>query len=410
MVIAQAWTSLGEGIAPLSNAAGRPLARTVRLILDPLVIRPVHRPNLGAALISLTDAEELARTIAAGGDDLRATAAWFVVLKKARRRLGITAGNPQDLYFQRCYELARTRGGPGPDAAVVAAEAVADIHDSTGRVTAAELRAYLTEPARRGELQGLIERTWTAVDRTRQSTPSPALGRFLDTCAAAPDDGLFNALVRRAAGSATAAALAVPGAARALGLTEHDAVRPPVIGETASKSALPSPFDRSILERLFAGLGALARDAVKSVALSDVVTAEIYRAAGTWQLADEPSRILMAAGREASGAITDEAAVSVDAAARLRARWRREPFVQRAMRLPDQTAETSGVREAYMRRLWVRLHGRELRGNPVTAAQAWDVLDGALRSVILDRRDRLKAGLEREALSAASAATESEGR
>jgi hypothetical protein len=55
------------------------------------------------------------------------------------------------------------------------------------------------------------------------------------------------------------------------------------------------------------------------------------------------------------------------------------------------------VREAYLRRLWVRVHGRELRRDAVTAEQVWDVLDGVLRSVILDQRDRLRSVLEREA-------------
>ena len=46
---------------------------------------------------------------------------------------------------------------------------------------------------------------------------------------------------------------------------------------------------------------------------------------------------------------------------------------------------------------WVRVHGRELRRDPVAAGQVWDVLDGVLRSVILDQRDRLRSLLEREA-------------
>jgi hypothetical protein len=60
-------------------------------------------------------------------------------------------------------------------------------------------------------------------------------------------------------------------------------------------------------------------------------------------------------------------------------------------------ADVRGVREAYLRRLWVRVHGRELRRDTVTADQVWDVLDGVLRSVILDQRDRLRSLLEREA-------------
>jgi hypothetical protein len=67
--------------------------------------------------------------------------------------------------------------------------------------------------------------------------------------------------------------------------------------------------------------------------------------------------------------------------------------------MPDSAlhADVRGVREAYLRRLWVRVHGRELRQDAVTADQVWDMLDGVLRSVILDQRDRLRSALEREA-------------
>jgi hypothetical protein len=66
---------------------------------------------------------------------------------------------------------------------------------------------------------------------------------------------------------------------------------------------------------------------------------------------------------------------------------------------PEVHADVHGVREAYLRRLWVRVHGRELRHDALTAEQVWDVLDGVLRSVILDQRDRLRSVLEREAVA-----------
>ncbi len=43
---------------------------------------------------------------------LRAAAAWFEVLKRERRRLRITTGNAQELYFPVCFELAVTKGAP----------------------------------------------------------------------------------------------------------------------------------------------------------------------------------------------------------------------------------------------------------------------------------------------------------
>jgi hypothetical protein len=53
-----------------------------------------------------------------------------------------------------------------------------------------------------------------------------------------------------------------------------------------------------------------------------------------------------------------------------------------------------------MRRLWVRVHGREVRQKTVAVEELWDMLDGVLRSVILDQRDRLRSELERQALGA----------
>ena len=51
-----------------------------------------------------------------------------------------------------------------------------------------------------------------------------------------------------------------------------------------------------------------------------------------------------------------------------------------------------------MRRLWARLHGRELRAEPIVAQEAWQLIDGAMRSVILDRRSRVKTAIARDAL------------
>jgi hypothetical protein len=227
---------------------------------------------------------------------------------------------------------------------------------------------------------------------------------FLATCAAAPDRALFEALVAGSAGSAGAAVLALPGVALAHGLTDRDRPVPPALGRGASKRNLPKPFDRSIVERLFAPLG----NAFQRAGLADVPTLvrrEIARSAGPWQLADEESRLVMVLGRDASADLAGHPSGEPgSAAARLRSRWEREAYVHRALRMPSAVppelhADVRGVREAYLRRLWVRVHGRELRQDVVTADQVWDVLDGVLRSVILDQRDRLRTALEREAVA-----------
>ncbi|RMI37228.1 hypothetical protein EBN88_19525, partial [Streptomyces triticirhizae] len=225
-----------------------------------------------------------------------------------------------------------------------------------------------------------------------------ALDRLLDGVATGVDRSRLDALVAGRAGSADAATLLPPGAARACGLTLREVIAPPELGESASKRTLPPPFDRSVFERLFAGFtSAFHREAMPE--LSQLVLQEIQRTAAPWQLAEESTRVTMALGRRASAGLAPGGEPGSDAGARLAARWRREPFVHRALRLPTaaggRAGEVGQVRQAYLRRLWVRVHGRELRGEAVVADGLWDLLDGVLRSVIMDQRDRLRAVLDR---------------
>lgn len=401
MLIADSWSKLGDAVAPLSNASGRPLARTVKLILDPLVLRPALNPRFSGGVIGIEHVDELRRAILDAGPALAATAEWFQALKRARRRAGVTDGHPQDLYFQRCYELALLQGPPGPDADEVAAEAVAEVHAERGELSVDRLRRFLTDPARVDELSGLLRRAWASRAEAPGAAADPELAAFLDDCARAPDPRLWRALAEAGAGSATAAGLESPGVARGLGLTARERPAAPELGERASKRGLPEPFDRSIMERLFAALTTwFHRRSMADV--PSLVVGEIHRSAAPWQLAEEPSRVVMALGRDASAGLgrAEGAGAATDANARLLDRWRRESYVRRALRLPDAeasglAAEVRGVRRAYLRRLWVRLHGRELRGEPTGSEEVWDLLDGALRSVVMDQRDRLKRALER---------------
>ncbi|XVS66773.1 hypothetical protein ACQPYE_12135 [Actinosynnema sp. CA-299493] len=411
-LVARAWADLGDAVAPLSNAAGRPLTRTVKLILDPLVLRPVLNPEFAAGAVAAEHADALTSRIADAGPVLAATASWFAVLKKERRRRWITDGNPQDLYFQRCFELATAHGEPGPDAADVAAAVLAEVHEQDGPTVAA-LRDFVTDPDHAAELTRLLDTAWSAPGSPALVSPAPApvlppvpmaTSPFLATCAVAPDRVLFDALVAGSAGSAGAADLDRPGVALAHGLTSRERPVRPELGRGASKANLPKPFDRSIVERLFAPL----TNAFQRAGLADVPTLvrrEITRSAGPWQLAEERSRLLVVLGRDASADLAGPPVGGPgSAAARLRSRWEREAYVHRVLRMPSAApaevrADVRGVREAYLRRLWVRVHGRELRHETVAFDQVWDVLDGVLRSVILDQRDRLRSVLEREAVA-----------
>lgn len=447
-VIASAWAELGDGVAPLSNGAGRPLARTIKLVLDPLVIRPVQSPHLASATLTVADADELRARILAAGPDLTATSAWFVVLKRCRRRLGITAGNPQDRYFQRCFELAREHGAPeggGSSGAAesVARETLAELHDLDDDAPLEQLRRLLRDSEAVAAFERALAQAWSTAAATN-GQPEAALvtddvtndvTAALDECIAVRARGsdvaratpVLDALADARVGSASAAELAKSGVAASLGFTDHELPPRPQLGDQASKRDLPRPFDRSIYQRLFAVL-ATGAGGVDDV--HDLVHAEIGRAASPWQLAHERSHVTMLLGREASlgleraarahdrgttlrdvaGADGSESADRGAPEARmtqahrmLRDRWRREAFVRRATRLPaDESGlsesvqrEVRDVRQAYLRRLWVRLHGREVR-NDTAEVDVWDTLDGALRSVILDQRHRVKRELGRE--------------
>ncbi|MGO2110192.1 MAG: hypothetical protein ACTH31_01100 [Pseudoclavibacter sp.] len=553
-VIADAWRELGDGVAALSNGSGRPLARTVKLVLDPLVIRPVQRPHLASGALDDAAAAELRSSILTAVADLEATAAWFAVLKRVRRGLGITEGNPQDLYFQRCFELARTEGAPGASDAdavgAIARETLADVHGQRDASLLARVRAVLADTEAVADLEHVLDDAWVgagtvsravsiagvptgvpagprtgvpaeartgvpagartgvpAGPRSRsadgpggatrsvgirsvatraaatspaasspaadQPVPAPdgvhasarvdAVWRALDACASArmsatgapmgarpgsaspasPADltVLLAELDAAAAGSHAAAAFQRPGVARSLGLTTRDVLERPELGASASKRALPRPFDRSLLQRLFAVLtsGVPIDDDADP---RDVLGAEAHRASAPWQVADERSRVILLLGLEASTSLGGDAgpragdqpepgdqpeaggardgsdarevgrasesiahrASETMAHRMLRARWQREAYVRRVSRLPGDASgvparlrhDVVAIRQGYLRRLWARVHGREVRGD-ASEHDVWDTLDGALRSVIMDHRQRLKVAIARDA-------------
>lgn len=418
-VIARAWAALGDRVAPLSNGSGRPLARTIKLVLDPLVIRPVQNPHLAGYSLTLDAADELARRIEDAGDELAGTAAWFLVLKRARRALRVTDGNPQEKYFQRCFELARTLGAPSADAAdaaaaadQTAAAAVQEIAQAGGDSLLPRIRDLVHNPAEAHRLDAALEAAWDA-RRPEDADTAPRTTALiiaaLDACGmdAVPE---LDALVDARSGSAAASALEIPGGAAALGLTAFEQLTMPTIGTTASKSSLPRPFDRSVFERLFAALsGGGAADV--ELDADEAVEEEIARTAQPWELAEEPSRVLMMLGVEAGSALEPgELPLPTSAHRLLRGRWEREAYVRRVRRLPSATdgvpdairEDVRTVRQSYLRRLWVRLHGRELRGSVTSGIELWDTLDGVLRSVVMDQRHRLKLAIGRGAASGAT--------
>ncbi|AOS63860.1 hypothetical protein TL08_15255 [Actinoalloteichus hymeniacidonis] len=480
MVLAEVWRGL-DGVGPLSNAQGGPLSRTVKLILDPLVLRPVHNPACAGALLTAEGVRRLSELVSTAAEPLRHTAAWFTVFKQVRRRLRITEGNPQDLYFQRCHELAVISGGPEESTAETVVEhELRALHGAVGGRTTQALREYIA--AHLAELENLISVSWSRlpdhlgrgvepggqrielIDRVLDAGPTArpgAAGRSTMRGArpvTAPievptTDGRENgaraltALVAERAGTALGLGLrslvaasatagstgesepapirpaaaadgseTSPWTARRLGLTRHAAPPMPEIGGSASTSTLGLPFDRTVHERVFTVLQT-APDRAALPSIPELVHEEIDRSCAPWALADESLRVAATIGvRFATGLrpLGDRGLASAGRTAAHRtvnARWRREAYVLQARRLalnpvePSSSpgpadpltrlaAELTTPWQGYLRRLWVRLHGRDVRAAPVTRVDdLWDLLDGVARSLILDHRSRVRHAL-----------------
>ncbi|MCU1642062.1 MAG: hypothetical protein JWN03_2337 [Nocardia sp.] len=423
MVLDEVWRRLA-GVEALSGPNGGPLRRTVKLILDPLVIRPVQHPLCAGSILTADGAVLLATRIHAAADVLRATAAWFNLLKQTRRSLRITEGNAQDLYFQRCFELATVSGMPDAGRDRAAAEAaLREIHDLTAGRTTQALKEYLTDPGRAREVSELIGTAWRRRPLTATPDHAQALAELLDACAAgrlgaAGKDVDIDDLVAASMGTHSGIRLwreENGGAAAELGLTTHPLPQPPRVGESASKSSLSLPFDRTIHERVFTVLQA-ASERADLPPIPELVDAEIARACAPWALLDESLRVTAAAGTVLAiqlRPIDESRVVATEGAARvINGRWQREAYVLQARRMvvrADATAGPLAVIAAdlqvpwrpYLRRLWPRLHGRDVREVPVYAPdELWDLLDGVARSVILDHRMRVKRALAATAVAA----------
>ncbi|MGW0980449.1 hypothetical protein ACWD33_06375 [Streptomyces xiamenensis] len=408
-VIHEAWQRL-EGVDPLSGAHGGPLSRTVKLILDPLVIRPLQHPQCAGSVVGADGAVLLASLLYAAGDVLSETARWYELLKRVRRELRITDGHPQDRYFQRCFELATT-GEPRDRA--TAEHILRALHGTAHGRTTRDLREHLADPARAARLTELIDTTWTRRERT--ADPDPARTAALITAvldgAGADVAAPLAELTARRAGSATGTSLTDPDRvppARRLGLTERPAPERPRL--TASTMTFGAPLDRTVHERVFTTLRAAA-DRSALPPLPALVTEEITRGCAPWGLTDETLRVTAAVGERLALGLRPLGAAPGDTAAgrALNARWRREAYVLRARRMlirPDAPAagpddplhriarELRHPWQGYLRRLWARLHGRDVRQAPVEASQElWDLLDGVARSVMLDHRTRVRRAL-----------------
>jgi hypothetical protein len=412
-VIDRAWRAIGPGVEVLSGDDGGPLRRTVKRILDPLVLRLRSNTEYSAPFIDADTAEAMHAVIVGQGAQLRTAAAWFELLKRERRRLHITTGNAQELYFPVCFELAVTKGAP----AQADAEAILrEIHGDRDRTAIEVLNRYVADPEVVAELTDQLGRSWSDVQAGPEITGpflaglTTVLGPADGHNAAAARQRVWAALIADATpynlgAKAHTAAADLPWSIMHLGLSSVEPQRPPaIVGGPDSER----PLNRNVVDRLRATLRrAMDRDELPDIPL--LCAEEVDRSCAPWGLLAEDKQATLIAGIEVGACLaplTESAQTGYALAGQIQARLRKEAYVLHARRYladggpihPRQQQvidDLAAFARPYLSRLWARLHGRDVWQEPcddVDDVRA--LLEGVARSVSLDHRQRIKAMLE----------------
>ncbi|OBI00076.1 hypothetical protein [Mycobacterium sp. E2733] len=415
-VIDGAWRAIGPGVEVLSSDDGGPLSRTVKRIIDPLVLRLRSNPQYSAPVVAPETAAAMYDLIVGNGAELRSAAAWFEVLKLERRRQRIRTGNAQELYFPVCYELAVTKGPPAPQDRETAATVLGDIHQGRDRTAIEVLHQYLADPEAVAKLADQLDRSWRDV-RAGNTVTAPFLAEL--TTVLGPANSHRSATARQRVWSAMIAdatpynlgALArvdgaeLPWSIVELGLSSVAPQRPP---QVAGESDSDRPLDRSVVDRVRATLRrALDRDALPDIPL--LCEEEVDRACAPWGLMAEDKQATLVAGVEVAvelAPLDPSVASRYALAAQIQARLRKEAYVLHARRYlaeggpihPRQRQvvdDLAAYPQPYLSRLWARLHGRDVWQEPCDDVDdVRSLLEGVARSVSLDHRQRIKAMLE----------------
>jgi hypothetical protein len=414
-VIDRAWRAIGPGVEVLSGDDGGPLRRTVKRILDPLVLRLRANPEFSAPFVAPDVAEAMHDLIVRHGPQLRSTAAWFAMLKLERRRLRLTTGNAQELYFPVCFELAVTKGAPSQQNCDMVAATLREIHNERDRTAIEVLNRYVASQLVIAKLSQQLDRSWRDV-RAGDTITGPflaGLGTVLGAAdghrAAAARQRVWSALIADATpynlgAKAHNDASGLPWSIIELGLTSIVPQRAPrICGGTDSDR----PLDRAVVDRVRATLRrAMDRDELPDIPL--LCAEEVDRACAPWGLLAEDKQATLVAGIEVAVELAPlaESATRYELASRIQARLRKEAYVLHARRYlaedgpvdPRQRQvldDLSVFARPYLSRLWARLHGRDVWQDPcddVDDVRA--LLEGVARSVSLDQRQRIKSMLE----------------
>ncbi len=415
-VIDEAWRAIGPGVELLSGTDGGPLRRTIKRILDPLVLRLRSNPSYSAPVLTPDVAASVRSLILAHAERLRCAAAWFAVLKAERRRLHITLGNAQELYFPVCFEMAVTSGAPADDARAAAESALRTLHDDRDRTAIEVLLQYVSSEHVVAALSRQLERSWHDV-RPGSGIAGPFLAGLTTVLGTAGGHNgnmarqrVWSALIADATpynfgAKARAEDPDLPWSIVGIGLTSvAPQCRPPV--RSSSVGALP--LDRSVVDRVRATLRrALDRDELPDIPL--LCSEEVDRACAPWGLLGEDKQATLVAGIEVAvglDPLSDDVVARYALTAGIQARLRKEAYVLHARRYlvddgpvhPCQRQvidDLARFERPYVRRLWARLHGRDVWQEPCDDVDDLrTLLEGVARSVSLDHRQRIKAMLE----------------
>lgn len=415
-VIDAAWRAIGPGVEVLSSDDGGPLSRTVKRIIDPLVLRLRSNPQYSAPVVTPETAAAMRDLIVGSAPELRSAAAWFEVLKMERRRRRIRTGNAQELYFPVCFELAVTKGQPAAEDQETAAAVLEDVHQGRDRTAIEVLHQYVADSDVVAKLADQLDRSWRDV-RAGDTVTGPFLAELATVLGPANSHRTATARQRVWSAMITDAtpynlgalarieAAQLPWSIVELGLSSVAPQRPPRVSGGADSDR---PLDRSVVDRVRATLRrALDRDALPDIPL--LCEEEVDRACAPWGLLSEDKQATLVAGIEIAvelAPLDPSVASRYALAAQIQARLRKEAYVLHARRYlaeggpihPRQRQvvdDLAAYAQPYLSRLWARLHGRDVWQEPCDDVdEVRSLLEGVARSVSLDHRQRIKAMLE----------------
>jgi hypothetical protein len=415
-VIDAAWRGIGPGVEVLSGDDGGPLRRTVKRIIDPLVLRLRSNPQYSAPFLTADVAAAMGQQIVDHGPQLCAAAAWFELLKQQRRRMRITTGNAQELYFPVCFELAVAKGAPAEQDFAAAEAVLREIHSDRDRTAIEVLNQYAATPGVVKELADQLVRSWRDIRAGTEAEESFFAG--LATILG-PADGHRARTARQRVWTALIAdptpynvgarahdrADGLPWSICEVGLSADEPQRPP---EVVGGNEAARPLDRPVMARVRATLRrAMDRDELPDIPM--LCAEEVDRSCAPWGLLGEDKQAAMVAGVEVAVDLAPLAASSparYGLAADVQARLRKEAYVLRARRHladggpihPRQRQvidDLTAFARPYLSRLWARLHGRDVWQEPCDDVDdVRSLLEGVARSVSLDHRQRIKSMLE----------------